>query len=71
MVSRVLILERRCNLRSGTGDLRSILEGGARKNSRKIMLAAIATSRSTRMYDHARAQLLRRLLLVVVVSSAS
>jgi len=55
------------NIRSGTGDLRSVFEGGARKNSKNTMVTAIAISSITRMYDHARAQLLRRLVFVFEV----
>jgi uncharacterized protein YbaP (TraB family) len=53
------------NVRSGTGDLRKVLDGGARKNNRKTMVAAIAISRNSRMKDHERAHALRRLFMAV------
>jgi hypothetical protein len=37
------------DVRSGTGDRRMVLDGGERKNRRKIMVAAIAISRMIRM----------------------
>jgi hypothetical protein len=43
------------DIQSGTGDLRIVLDGGARKKRRKNMVATIATSRVIRMYDQDRA----------------
>jgi hypothetical protein len=59
------------NVQSGTGDLRKVLDGGARKNSRNTIVAAIPISINSRIYDRERAHKLRFLVAIVETSSLS
>jgi hypothetical protein len=43
------------DVRSGTGDLLNVLDGGARKKSKKIIVAAIPISSTILAYAHDRA----------------